>query len=65
MQVSQIATAAEQQTATTVEVAANIQQITEVVHQTARGADETTAAAARLSGQAHELNQLVGRFRVA
>jgi methyl-accepting chemotaxis protein len=65
MQVSQIATAAEQQTATTVEVAANIQQITEVVHQTAQGADETTAAAARLSSQAHELNQLVGRFKVA
>ncbi len=65
MQVSQIATAAEQQTATTAEVATNIQQITEVVHQTAQGAEETTDAAGRLSGQAHELNELVGRFRVA
>ncbi len=65
MQVSQIATAAEQQTATTGEVATNIQQITEVVHHTARGADETTAAAARLSSQASELSELIGRFRVA
>lgn len=65
MQVSQIATAAEQQMATTAEVATNIQQITEVVHQTAQGAEETAAAAARLSGQARELNGLVGHFTVA
>jgi len=65
MQVSQIATAAEQQTATTGEVATNIQQITDVVHQTAQGAEETAAAASRLSAQARELNDLVGRFMVA
>ena len=65
MQVSQIATAAEQQTATTGEVTNNIQQITEVVHHTARGADETTGAAAQLASQARELRQLVSHFKLA
>ena len=65
MQVSQIATAAEQQTATTTDVATNIQKITDVVRQTAQGAEETSSAAARLSEQAQELNRLVGRFRVS
>jgi methyl-accepting chemotaxis protein len=64
MQVSQIATAAEQQTATTGEVTTNIQQITEVVHQTSRGAEETAAAAAQLASQAQQLQSLVGRFRL-
>jgi len=64
MQVSQIATAAEQQTATTNEVTTNIQQITEVVQQTAKGADETATAAAQLAGQAQELKNLVGRFKL-
>jgi methyl-accepting chemotaxis protein len=65
MQVNQIATAAEQQTATTSEVTSNIQQITEVVHQTARGADETASAAAQLATQAQDLQNLVGRYRLA
>lgn len=65
MQVSQIATAAEQQTATTGEVATNIQQITEVVHRTARGAEDTSAAAAQLARQAQQLTNLIGQFRVA
>jgi len=65
MQISQIATAAEEQTATTSEVAMNIQQITEVVHQTARGAEETSKAAADLNGQAQRLQTLVSRFRLA
>ena len=43
----------------------NIQQITDVVQQTARGAEETSGAAAQLSRQAHELQSLVGRFRLA
>jgi methyl-accepting chemotaxis protein len=64
MQVSQIATAAEQQTATTGEVTTNIQQITVVVTQTASGAEETAAAAAQLAGQAQDLQSLVGRFRL-
>lgn len=64
LQVSQIATAAEEQTATTGEVTGNIQQITEVVVQTARGAEETADAAAQLAAQATDLQSLVGRFRL-
>jgi methyl-accepting chemotaxis protein len=64
MQVSQIATAAEEQTATTSEITNNIQQITDVVQQTTRGAEETASAAAQLAGQARELQELVGRFRL-
>jgi len=64
LQVSQIATAAEEQTATTSEVTNNIVQITEVVQQTACGAEETAAAAGTLANQAQELKDLVGRFRL-
>ena len=62
MQVNQIATAAEQQTATTGEITHNIQQITSVVQQTAHGATGTASAAAALSRQSGELRQLVGKF---
>jgi len=63
MQVSQIATAAEEQTATTSEISGNIVQITEVVQSTARGAEESAQAAGQLARQAEDLKQLVGRFR--
>ncbi|QSV45872.1 methyl-accepting chemotaxis protein [Geobacter benzoatilyticus] len=63
-QVSQIATAAEQQTATTAEITNNIQQITTVVEATARGAQESASAASRLTGLATELQGLVGQFKV-
>jgi methyl-accepting chemotaxis protein len=62
--VSQIATAAEEQTATTGEVTSNIQLITDVVHTTAKGAEQTADAAAKLSQQALELQALVSRFKV-
>ncbi|QEM67463.1 HAMP domain-containing protein [Geobacter sp. FeAm09] len=65
MQVSQIATAAEEQTATTNEATVNVQQITEVIGQTARGAEETAGAASALSGDARELETLVRHFRLA
>ena len=64
MQVSQIATAAEQQTATTGEISSNIHQITEVVQQTARGAQESASAARHLTELSAELQKLVGRFQV-
>ena len=65
MQVHQIATAAEEQTAVTGEISSNIHQITDVVSDTARGAHETATAAAQLSGLARDLQSLVGRFRLA
>ncbi len=64
MQISQIATAAEEQTATTSEISGNIIQITEVVHSTARGAEESAKASWQLAQQAEELKLLVGKFRL-
>jgi len=65
MQVHQIATAAEEQTAVTGEISANIHQITDVVHDTARGAHETAASASQLSKLAKDQQAIVGRFRLA
>jgi len=64
MQINQIATAAEEQTATTGEIVSNIQQVTDVVQQTARGAEETASAAAQLARQAHDMQNLVSKFRL-
>jgi methyl-accepting chemotaxis protein len=62
MQVNQIATAAEEQTATTSEISSNMSLITEVVQQTAQGAHESASAAGQLSGNAEELQRLVRQF---
>ena len=42
----------------------NVHQITAVVTMTARGADETATAAAQLSGQAQDLQNLVKQFKL-
>jgi methyl-accepting chemotaxis protein len=63
-QIHQVATAAEQQTATTSEISNNMQQITEVVAQTSRGAHESAAAANRLSALADDLRRIVSQFKV-
>ncbi len=65
MQISQIATAAEEQTATTNEVTMNVQQITSVITQTARSSEETADAASQLARQAEELQNLIKRFKLA
>lgn len=62
MQVNQMATAAEQQTATTFEISSNIQQITEVIEGTAKGADESAHSANQRAKMAEELQDLVGHF---
>jgi len=64
MQVNQIATAAEEQTATTSEISNNMMQITEVVQQTSLGAHESAAAAAQLNENAEELQRLVRQFKL-
>ena len=64
MQVHQIATAAEEQTATTGEISSNIQHVTDVVQQTASGAMETATAASKLSREADHLQQLVRKFKL-
>jgi methyl-accepting chemotaxis protein len=64
-QASQIATAAEEQTATTSEISSNMMQITEVVQRTARGAAESAEAAASLSAMSEDLQRIVSLFKVA
>jgi methyl-accepting chemotaxis protein len=64
MQIHQIATAAEEQTATTSEISSNMHQITVVVQQTSHGAHESATAAAQLNGNAEELQRLVRQFRI-
>jgi len=64
MQVNQIATAAEEQTATTGEISSNMLQITKVVQSTSQGAQESATAAALLSGYSGKLLQLVQQFKL-
>jgi len=65
MEIHQIATAAEEQTAVTGEISSNIHQINDVVSETATGAHETARAAGHLSALASDLTQIVGRFKLA
>jgi methyl-accepting chemotaxis protein len=64
-QANQIATAAEEQTATTGEISSNMMGITDIVQRSAAGASQTATAASRLSQLSLELQQIVGRFKVA
>jgi len=57
-QASQIATAAEQQTATTQEISSNIHQITDVVQHSATSAQQSAAAAHQLAEMADVLNNM-------
>ena len=63
-QIHQIASAAEEQTATTSEISSNMLQITRVMGQTARGSQETSVAADQLSRHADELRKIVGQFKL-
>ena len=65
MQVSQIPTAAEEQTATTSEITDNIHKISEVIEGTAKGALDTSAAANSLSELGEELRKLMSQFKLA
>jgi len=65
LQVNQIATAAEEQTATTSEITHNLHQITEVVHQTSQGAQSSANMAGQLARLSDDLHALVGQFRLA
>ena len=61
----QIATAAEEQTATTTEISGNLHRINEVIIHTASGAQESASAAGQLARLAEELKRLVGQFKLA
>ena len=65
MQISQVATAAEEQTATSMEITGNIQSITDVVNRNVDNSRSSTEATTLLSRQVDELHQLVGHFRLA
>jgi hemerythrin len=64
MQLSQIATAAEEQTATTQEITKNIQLITTVVNGNVESARSTRSATSKLVEQVDQLHELVGHFRL-
>jgi methyl-accepting chemotaxis protein len=64
MQVHQIATAAEEQSATVGEITTNIHQISDVIHSTNQGTQETAQAAQDLNGLADELRRAVAQFRL-
>ncbi|MBJ6802034.1 methyl-accepting chemotaxis protein [Geomonas propionica] len=63
--VSQVATAAEQQSATTTNISESMRQIIGVVQETAGGAQESARAAEDLANSARALQDMVSRFRVA
>ncbi|MBU5635539.1 bacteriohemerythrin [Geomonas sp. Red69] len=65
MQLSQIATAAEEQTATTHEITGNIQMITSVVNSNVESARNTKAATSKLVQQVDELHELVSHFQLS
>jgi len=64
LQISQIATAAEEQTATTRGITNNIQGISETVQVSDQSAKEISIASGRLSALSYELRDLVEKFRL-
>ena len=64
MQVNQIATAAEEQTATTSEISHNMMQIMDVIQATSQGAHDSAGGAAKLNDYAEELQRLVLQFKL-
>ena len=65
IQANQIATAAEEQTATTSEISSNMMQITNIVQRTAQGAGDTSEAAKSLSSMSEDLRGIVSQFKVS
>jgi methyl-accepting chemotaxis protein len=65
LQISQIATAAEEQTATTNEITANIQRISETIQDTSQGAQETAGNAGSLTSLGDQLQHLMGQFKLS
>jgi len=65
LQVQQIATAAEEQSAVSTEMSGSIHQINDMMYETSAGAHRTTEAAAGLEELAGDLQRMVGRFKLA
>ena len=64
-QIDQIATAAEEQSATSNEVSSNIHMVNEIAQQSASGARDTSGQASSLAEEAKEMRALVSRFNFA
>jgi methyl-accepting chemotaxis protein len=62
--VSQVATAAEEQSATTEEIAQSVENISSIMTQSSTGIDQTAHACHELSRMADDLQSLVGRFKL-
>ena len=62
--VEQVATAIEQQSATTAGVMDNIHAITSIIDDVSRGTSMTDRAAADLANTAGDLETMAGKFRV-
>ncbi len=65
MQINQVATAAEEQTATTQEITNSIHMIAQVVNENVESAHITTKATSTLSKQVEGLHELVGHFKLS
>ena len=64
-EISQIAVASEQQTATANEIANNIQQISGAMKETAKNVGENANAASQMAGLSAELKKLIGQFKLS
>jgi len=63
MQVSQIATAAEEQTATTSEITGKIHRISSIIEGASKGAHDTAASSSNLSKMGDDLNRMISQFK--
>ncbi|MGF1767564.1 methyl-accepting chemotaxis protein [Enterovibrio makurazakiensis] len=63
--ISSIATAAEEQTAVTKEIASDITAISDISNQSLSQAQQSATNIQRLEGKVEELNQLMSRFKIA
>ncbi|SJZ37707.1 Methyl-accepting chemotaxis protein [Trichlorobacter thiogenes] len=63
-QVSHVASAAAQQSSSTVAISDSMHGITSVIREAAQGADETKIAAAQMASSSAELQQMVSKFRI-
>jgi methyl-accepting chemotaxis protein len=64
MQISQVATAAEEQTATTAEISNNMHEINDVINQASKGAHESAVAANQLACTSEALKISVSQFKL-
>ena len=62
LQITQIATAAEEQSATSAEISSNMTQITTVVQDMSQGAEESASSASQLARMADEMKRTVASF---